>query len=104
MIPVWHRLPRNGCSSEASKGTTQMCDDVSHKLRLSIEKLINAKLCDALSHHDGLSRLIAHRSSGVASTDIRSAERVLDDVLRRSLFDTRNSHVSDRAEHRTDQN
>jgi hypothetical protein len=81
-----------------------MRDDLSRKLRLSIENLINAKLCDALSHRDGLSRLIAHRSSGVASTDIRSAERALEDALCRSLFHTGKSLVSDRAEHRADQN
>jgi hypothetical protein len=81
-----------------------MCDDLSRKLRLSIENLINAKLCDALSHRDGLSRLIAHRSSGVASTDIRSAERVLEDVLCRSLFRSGSSRVGDPAEHRAEKN
>jgi hypothetical protein len=87
-----------------TRGTTQMCDDLSRKLRLSIENLINAKLCDALSHRDGLSRLIGHRSSGVASTDIRCAERALEDALCRSLLHTVNTRVSDRAEHRADQN
>jgi len=43
-------------------------------LRHSIENLIDAKLCDALNRRDGLARLIAHRTSGVASADIRSAE------------------------------
>ena len=81
-----------------------MRDDLTRKLRLSIENLINAKICDALSHRDGLSRLIAHRNSGVASTDVRSAERVLEDALRRSLIHTDNSHASDRTEHRVDQN
>lgn len=81
-----------------------MRDDLTRELRLSIENLINAKICDALSHRDGLSRLIAHRNSGVASTDVRSAERVLESALRRSLIHTDNSRVSDRAEHRVDQN
>jgi len=65
-----------------------MRESLAHELRQSIENLINAKLCDALTHRDGLSRLVAHRASGVASSDIRSAERVLEDFLRRSLIHT----------------
>jgi hypothetical protein len=50
-------------------------------LRKSIENLINAKLHDALYRPGGLERLRANRISGVASPDIRSAERQLEDAL-----------------------
>jgi len=54
----------------------------SQQLRKAIENLMNAKLYDALARRDGLARLAAHRSTGVASSEIRHAERELDDVLR----------------------
>jgi hypothetical protein len=50
-------------------------------LRKAIENLINAKLHDALARPGGLGRLIAQRTTGVASADIRNAERQLDDAL-----------------------
>ena len=50
-------------------------------LRKAIENLINAKLHDALARPGGLGRLIAHRTTGVASADIRNAERQLEDAL-----------------------
>ena len=50
-------------------------------LRKAIENLINAKLHDALARPGGLGRLIAHRTTGVASADIRNAERQLDEAL-----------------------
>jgi hypothetical protein len=54
-------------------------------LRKAIENLIDAKLVDALARPDGLSRLLAHRRTGVATPDIRNAERrleqTLDDIL-----------------------
>ena len=50
-------------------------------LRKAIENLINAKLHDALAKPGGLNRLIAHRTTGVASWDIRNAERQLDQAL-----------------------
>jgi hypothetical protein len=49
-------------------------------LRRAIEALINAKLHDALSP-GGLDRLAAHRRTGVASYDIRMAERRLEQVV-----------------------
>ena len=55
--------------------------DQAETLRKAIENLINAKLHDALARPGGLSRLIAHRSTGVASPDIRNAERQLEDAL-----------------------
>jgi hypothetical protein len=55
-------------------------------LRHAIENLIDAKFCDALGRPDGLARLIAQRTSGVASTDIRCAERALDTSLNRCLL------------------
>jgi hypothetical protein len=50
-------------------------------LRRAIENLINAKLHDALARPGGLDRLIAHRVSGVASWEIRNAEKQLDQAL-----------------------
>jgi hypothetical protein len=50
-------------------------------LRKAIENLINAKLHDALAKPGGLDRLIAHRSTGVASWEIRNAEKQLDQTL-----------------------
>ena len=49
-------------------------------LRKAIENLIDAKLNDAL-RPGGLDRLRAHRVTGVASIDIRNAERRLDEAL-----------------------
>jgi len=50
-------------------------------LRKAIEALINVKLHDALAKPGGLDRLTAHRATGVASYDIRNAERRLDLAL-----------------------
>ena len=50
-------------------------------LRKAIENLVNAKLHDALARPGGLDRLIAHRVSGVASWEIRNAEKQLDVAL-----------------------
>ena len=50
-------------------------------LRKAIESLIDAKLHDALYRPGGLDRLRAHRLTGVASPDIRNAERRLEEVL-----------------------
>lgn len=50
-------------------------------LRKAIENLIDAKMHDALSRPGGLERLTAHRVTGVASFDIRNAERKLQQSL-----------------------
>ena len=50
-------------------------------LRKAIENLINAKLHDAVSRPGGLDRLVAHRATGVASWEIRNAEKQLDLAL-----------------------
>lgn len=50
-------------------------------LRKAIENLIDVKLHDAISRPGGLERLTAHRMSGVASFDIRNAERKLQQTL-----------------------
>jgi hypothetical protein len=50
-------------------------------LRKAIENLVDAKLHDALARPGGLDRLVAHRRTGVASYDIRNAERKLDLAL-----------------------
>ena len=54
-------------------------------LRKAIESLINAKLHDALAKPGGLERLVAHRVTGVASWDVRNAERRLDEALAEAL-------------------
>jgi hypothetical protein len=54
-------------------------------LRKAIENLINAKLHDALGKPGGLGRLVAHRVTGVASYDIRNAERQLEAALTEML-------------------
>jgi hypothetical protein len=54
----------------------------SEHLRKAIENLVNAKLSDVLARSDGLARFAAHRCTGVASHEIRNAERQLDDALR----------------------
>jgi hypothetical protein len=50
-------------------------------LRKAIEGLIDAKLHDAMARPGGLDRLLAHRRTGVASYDIRMAERKLQESL-----------------------
>jgi predicted RNA-binding Zn ribbon-like protein len=50
-------------------------------LRKVIENLVDAKLVDAMARPDGLNRLLAHRRTGVASPDIRNAERKLEETL-----------------------
>jgi hypothetical protein len=55
------------------------------ELRKAIENLIDAKLHDALYRPGGLDRLRAHRLTGVASPDIRNAERKLEEVLESAL-------------------
>jgi hypothetical protein len=54
-------------------------------LRKAIENLINAKLHDALAKPGGVDRLIAHRMTGVASWEIRNAEKQLDAALAEML-------------------
>ena len=58
-----------------------MTMQTAENLRKAIESLINAKLHDALAKPGGLERLMAHRVTGVASYDIRNAERKLDQAL-----------------------
>jgi hypothetical protein len=57
----------------------------SESLRRAIENLIDAKLLDVLSKPGGLDRLLAHRRTGVASFDIRNAERRLQEALAQCL-------------------
>jgi hypothetical protein len=55
-------------------------------LRKAIENLVDAKLHDALHRPGGFDRLLAHRRTGVASHDIRLAERRLDQALNEVLL------------------
>ena len=50
-------------------------------LRKAIENLIDAKLHDALSKPGGIDRLRACRTNGVASFDVRQAERRLQESI-----------------------
>lgn len=56
-------------------------------LRRAIENLVDVKLIDAIAKPGGIERLIAYRNSGVASWDIRNAERRLEQTLSEILED-----------------
>ena len=58
-----------------------MVESQAESLRKAIENLIDAKLHDAMSKPGGLDRLVAHRRTGVASYDIRMAERKLQESI-----------------------
>jgi hypothetical protein len=58
-----------------------MMTDSAQNLRKAIEGLMDAKIHDALMRPGGLDRLAAHRVTGVASYNIRMAERRLDQAL-----------------------
>ena len=58
-----------------------MVGNHAESLRKAIEGLIDAKLHDAMARPGGLDRLMAHRRTGVASYDIRMAERRLQETL-----------------------
>ena len=62
-----------------------MTMQTAENLRKAIESLINAKLHDALAKPGGLERLTAHRVTGVASYDIRNAERKLEQAIAETL-------------------
>ena len=61
--------------------STMMTTNPVETLRKAIENLIDAKLHDVLGRPGGLDRLIAHRTTGVASYDVRNAERRLEQTL-----------------------
>ena len=63
-----------------------MLAEQAESLRKALENLMNAKLQDVLTHRNALDRLIAHRSNGVSSPDVRAAERRLEEVLTELLF------------------
>jgi len=69
-------------------------DSHAEVLRKSIENLIDAKLHDILSRPGGLDRLKAHRISGVASYDIRMAERKLDQAIGEIVTHETKPHMS----------
>jgi hypothetical protein len=62
-------------------GELNMVGNQAESLRKAIENLIDAKLHDAMSRPGGLDRLLAHRRTGVASYDIRQAERKLQESI-----------------------
>jgi hypothetical protein len=66
----------NACDKEIAMKRTSV-----ESLRGAIEGLLNAKLCDAIARPDGVTRLVAHRCSGVASRDIRNAQQILQQSL-----------------------
>lgn len=63
--------------------------DNAQQLRKAIESLIDAKLLDLVAKpggiQGGLDRLLAGRRSGVASFDVRMAQRKLDEALAATL-------------------
>ena len=69
-----------------------MIGSQAESLRKAIENLIDAKLHDAMARPGGLDRLLAHRRTGVASYDIRMAERKLQDMLSEMLTPTEESY------------
>ena len=62
-----------------------MMGNQAENLRKAIENLINVKLHDVLAKPGGLDRLAANRQTGVASYDVRMAEKKLDDALAKVL-------------------
>ena len=62
-----------------------MIGSQAESLRKAIENLIDAKLHDAMARPGGLDRLLAHRRTGVASYDIRMAERKLQEAISETL-------------------
>jgi hypothetical protein len=62
-----------------------MAPQQAESLRKAIEGLIDAKIHDAIARPGGLDRLVAHRRSGVASHDIRTAERRLEQTIAEML-------------------
>ena len=62
-----------------------MVSSPAENLRKAIENLVDAKLMDVLSKPGGLDRLMAHRRTGVASFDIRAAERRLQETLAETI-------------------
>jgi hypothetical protein len=69
-----------------------MIGSQAESLRKAIENLIDAKLHDAMARPGGLDRLLAHRRTGVASYDIRMAERKLQETLSEMLTPTEESY------------
>ena len=78
----------------ASSRTASALSNTTHAeaLRKAIENLIDAKLLDAMSKPGGLDRLLAHRRTGVASFDIRQAERKLQDSITEMLAPAESSY------------
>jgi hypothetical protein len=62
-------------------------------LRRAIENLIDAKLLDAMGKPGGLDRLLAHRRTGVASFDIRQAERKLQESIAEVISATESEYA-----------
>ena len=69
-----------------------MIGSQAESLRKAIENLIDAKLHDAMARPGGLDRLLAHRRTGVASYDIRMAERKLQETLSEMVTPTEESY------------
>ncbi len=65
----------------------QQQSEKAESLRKAIESLIDAKLHDAIAKPGGLGRLVAHRTTGVASWDVRNAERRLEQTLAEVLVE-----------------
>jgi hypothetical protein len=70
-----------------------MIGSQAESLRKAIENLIDAKLLDAMAKPGGLDRLLAHRRTGVASFDIRQAERKLQESIAELLETTESAYA-----------
>ncbi len=79
-------IPGGPYSAARAQGESIMDTSRAENLRKAIENLIDAKLQDVLIRPGGLERLLAHRRSGVASPDIRNAERRLENTLSELLM------------------
>lgn len=62
-----------------------LTNDPVDSLKRAIVNLVNAKLHDALATPGGLMRLVANRTTGVASPDVRNAEKQLGQALSRMV-------------------
>jgi hypothetical protein len=70
-----------------------MIGSQAESLRKAIENLIDAKLLDAMAKPGGLDRLLAHRRTGVASFDIRQAERKLQESIAELLESSESAYA-----------
>lgn len=89
-VPGLQDAPHGALASPGRKELHMMSVTQAETLRKAIENLIDAKMMDAIARPGGIDRLLAHRRTGVASFDIRNAERKLQETLGDLLFSEKN--------------